>query len=147
MLRDGQRSHSPYGCCGTFHGGQCELSYTYLPPYSPDFNPIELVFGWIKGRISGKTEGNMCQVIEETISSVSNEKINNFISFALASQKFLTFPVIVALFLVVNICQQKMKQENMIFQGNGAEISNRRTITYHTRHAICYSSIVLLFLF
>ncbi len=59
-----------------------ELSYTYLPPYSPDFNPIELVFGWIKGRISGKTEDNMYQVIEETISSISNETIIIFISFA-----------------------------------------------------------------
>lgn len=57
-----------------------ELSYTYLPGHYqlPDFNPIEPVFGWIKGRISGKTEDNMYQVIEEAIASISNETIDNF---------------------------------------------------------------------
>lgn len=40
------------------HGGQIEkivqeagCSLLYLPPYSPDLNPIELVWSWIKGRV------------------------------------------------------------------------------------------------
>ena len=26
-------------------------SLLYLPPYSPDFNPIEVAWGWIKGQV------------------------------------------------------------------------------------------------
>jgi transposase len=40
------------------HGGNIEAcvkragcSLLYLPPYSPDFNPIELAWGWIKARV------------------------------------------------------------------------------------------------
>ena len=40
------------------HGGQIEAMVTqagcrllYLPPYSPDFSPIEPAWGWIKSRV------------------------------------------------------------------------------------------------
>ena len=40
------------------HGGEiaalverADCSLLYLPPYSPDFNPIELAWGWIKARV------------------------------------------------------------------------------------------------
>jgi len=40
------------------HGGQIEAlvqaagcSLLYLPPYSPDFSPIELAWSWVKSRV------------------------------------------------------------------------------------------------
>ncbi len=49
LVLDNARSH---------HGGRLSelvseagCSLLYLPPYSPDFNPIELAWGWIKGRV------------------------------------------------------------------------------------------------
>lgn len=42
----------------THHGGRIDeivtsagCSVLYLPPYSPDFNPIELAWSWIKARV------------------------------------------------------------------------------------------------
>ena len=49
LVLDNARSH---------HGGRLSelvtetgCSLLYLPPYSPDFNPIELAWGWLKGRV------------------------------------------------------------------------------------------------
>lgn len=42
-------------------------SLLYLPPYSPDFSPIELAWSWIKGRVRGKEprdDGARCLAIE-----------------------------------------------------------------------------------
>jgi transposase len=45
----------------THHGGELAriveeagCSLLYLPPYSPDFNPIELGWAWIKRRVRGE---------------------------------------------------------------------------------------------
>jgi transposase len=30
---------------------ECDIKYLFLPPYSPDFNPTELLWAWLKGRL------------------------------------------------------------------------------------------------
>lgn len=67
------------------HGGDiAELvatagcSLLYLPPYSPDMNPIELAWGWIKGRIRricARNDGTREKSIEATITALPREFI------------------------------------------------------------------------
>jgi transposase len=64
FLQDGLLPHLPQGSvlvldnARIHHGGNVETcvkkagcSLLYLPPYSPDFNPIELAWSWIKARV------------------------------------------------------------------------------------------------
>jgi len=65
------------------HGGKIEelvtgsdCSVLYLPPYSPDFNPIELAWGWIKGqvrRICPRNDESREQAISSTIRAMPQD--------------------------------------------------------------------------
>ncbi|MDR3299205.1 MAG: transposase, partial [Candidatus Accumulibacter sp.] len=52
---------------------ECRIKYLFLPPYSPDFNPIELFWSYmksilrkIKARTHEKLEGGIKLVLENT---------------------------------------------------------------------------------
>jgi transposase len=60
-------------------GRGCEL--IYLPPYSPDFNPIEEVFSKIKGilrRIETRTREVLVGALDEAISAVTARDARGF---------------------------------------------------------------------
>ena len=44
----------------------------FIPPYSPEFNPIEGVFHILKHKIRSKNEVVTIKVIEETIKEITN---------------------------------------------------------------------------
>lgn len=49
LVLDNARIHHRSSLTQAVEKAGCSL--LYLPPYSPDFNPIELVWSWIKGRV------------------------------------------------------------------------------------------------
>ena len=65
------------------HGGQvlalveqAGCSVLYLPPYSPDFSPIELVWGWVKQRVRAvgpRDEATRQRAIDEAVSAIPPE--------------------------------------------------------------------------
>jgi transposase len=57
----------------------CEL--LYLPPYSPDFNPIEEAFAKVKGvlrKVEARTREALVEAIGTAISTVSAQDAQNF---------------------------------------------------------------------
>ncbi len=64
------------------------MPLVYLPPYSPDYNPIELVFGWIKRWTKTKERVTDIQgVINEAICNISVDIINAFIDHCMSNWK------------------------------------------------------------
>jgi transposase len=60
-------------------GRGCEL--LYLPPYSPDFNPIEEAFAKIKGllrEVEARTREALVEAIGAAISTVSAQDARGF---------------------------------------------------------------------
>jgi transposase len=65
------------------HGGQIEqivsgagCSVLYLPPYSPDFSPIELAWGWVKAfvrRRRPRDEASRGEAVAQAIASLPAE--------------------------------------------------------------------------
>jgi transposase len=65
------------------HGGDIEkivsaagCSVLYLPPYSADFSPIELAWGWIKGfvrRLCPRDEASRAAAVEKAVASLPAE--------------------------------------------------------------------------
>lgn len=49
LVLDNARSHYGGEIAALVEAAGCSL--LYLPPYSPDFNPIELAWSWLKGRV------------------------------------------------------------------------------------------------
>ena len=69
-----------------------DINYKYLPPYSPDLNPIENVFGVKKSRYSNannniKTKCQMIRLINETIENMNRDI--NFNNFYIRMREFL----------------------------------------------------------
>jgi transposase len=57
----------------------CKL--LYLPPYSPDFNPIEQAFSKVKGllrRAEGRTREALIEAMGTALSAVSRRKVRGF---------------------------------------------------------------------
>lgn len=59
------------------HGGEITkiveaagCSITYLPPYSPDLNPIEMAWGWIKDKVRCATPREDAERIKEIESAI-----------------------------------------------------------------------------
>jgi transposase len=74
LVLDNARAH---------HGGRLAeivvragCSLLYLPPYSPDFNPIELAWGWIKTRVrrlAPRDVRRRLEAIQQAIESLPTE--------------------------------------------------------------------------
>ncbi len=57
-------------------------SLMYLPPYSPDFNPIEMVFAKLKAdlrKAAKRTIEDLCQRISQTLQTYSKEECMAYI--------------------------------------------------------------------
>jgi len=60
-------------------------SLHYLPPYSPDFNPIEMGFSQIKAglrKAARRTVDAVCQEVASILKSFSPEHCSNFFKHA-----------------------------------------------------------------
>lgn len=65
------------------HGGQVAAlaeqagcSLLYLPPYSPDFSPIELVWSWVKHKVRAagpRDEATRQQAVNEAVKAIPPE--------------------------------------------------------------------------
>ena len=58
----------------------------YLPPYSPDLNPIEEAFSKIKGlflrRVEARTREALVEAMGEALSAVSQKDVRGFFEHA-----------------------------------------------------------------
>jgi transposase len=73
VVMDNLTAHKGERVRELIEGGECELLY-YLPPYSPDFNPIEEAFAKIKGvlrKVEARTREALVEAMGTAISAVS----------------------------------------------------------------------------
>ncbi len=59
----------------------CNIKYLFIPRYSPDFNPIELLWAYMKGvlrKLKARTREKLNEAIDFALSSVSLEYIEHW---------------------------------------------------------------------
>jgi transposase len=74
LILDNARSHHGGKIAEIVAAAGCSL--LYLPPYSPDFNPIELAWGWIKNLVRKIAPRDSCtrlEAIQLAIASLPDE--------------------------------------------------------------------------
>ena len=57
----------------------------YLPPYSPDLNPIELAFSKLKAllrKAAARSVDDLCQVIADSLDEISPQECINYFRHA-----------------------------------------------------------------
>jgi transposase len=67
LVMDNARIHHRQTLHEIIEAAGCRI--VYLPPYSPDFNPIELVWSWLKDRVrllAPRTDEHRQQTIQES---------------------------------------------------------------------------------
>ena len=60
---------------------ECNINYMYLPRYSPDFNPIELLWALMKSylrKAKARTREKLDEAIKHVLDSLSLEYISNW---------------------------------------------------------------------
>lgn len=83
IIMDNLSSHKISGVRAAIEAAHAEL--LYLPPYSPDLNPIENVFAKIKAFLrkrARRTVDGLCNAIAEAIETVSAHDCKNCFSHA-----------------------------------------------------------------
>jgi len=83
VVMDNLRSHKVAGVREAIEGAGCRL--LYLPPYSPDLNPIEMAFSKLKGllrRAAERTAEGLREAIERLAGAVTPEDARNYIRHA-----------------------------------------------------------------
>ena len=81
VVMDNLSSHKSPRIASLIQAGGFELRY--LPPYSPDFNPIEQMWSKVKAYLKGKkarTEEALFEAIGEAISQVTLEDARGYFS-------------------------------------------------------------------
>lgn len=61
---------------------KCGITVLFLPPYSPDFNPIELMWAYVKKilkKLKARTYDKLISAIDKALSSVSTDLISAWI--------------------------------------------------------------------
>jgi transposase len=79
LVMDNLSSHKTQKVRELVEGGGCEL--LYLPPYSPDLNPIEEAFSKIKGilrKIEARTREALVEALGHALSLVTEEDARGF---------------------------------------------------------------------
>jgi len=76
MLLDNSSVHRSKLVCQTLE--ECGIKYIFLPPYSPDFNPIELMWAWLKTYLR-KAKARTHKKPEKAIARGLNELKTEFI--------------------------------------------------------------------
>ena len=55
-----------------------QVNYRFLSPYSPEYNPIELLFGWIKRRIAGVGGDKVREAVSKALQEVTPELLQSW---------------------------------------------------------------------
>lgn len=79
IVLDNARIHKGGKIQRIVEGAGCSL--LYLPPYSPDFSPIEPAWGWIKNRVRlhcPRDEKSRAAAVEESVQAVPPEFAPNW---------------------------------------------------------------------
>jgi transposase len=79
VVMDNLSAHKGGGVKEIIEGRGCEV--LYLPPYSPDFNPIEQAFSKVKGllrRAQARTRQALIEAMGEALSAVSARDVRGF---------------------------------------------------------------------
>jgi transposase len=58
---------------------ECGIKYLFLPPYSPDLNPIELMWAWLKSFLR-KAKARTRQKLDDAVSYALNSLKPDFIA-------------------------------------------------------------------
>jgi len=83
VVMDNLGAHRPKRVRELIEGRGCEL--IYLPPYSPDYNPIEEAFSKIKGflrRVQARTREALVEAMGQALSTVSAGDARSFFEHA-----------------------------------------------------------------
>lgn len=60
---------------------ECQIKYIFLPPYSPDYNPIELLWAFMKNilkTLKARTQDALENAVSYALDSVSLDSIANW---------------------------------------------------------------------
>lgn len=55
------------------------IHFIWLPPYSPEHNPIEHVWGWAKDQIANRSGASMKELKKEFLENINSRKFNYFL--------------------------------------------------------------------
>jgi transposase len=83
VIMDNLPAHKVAGVAAAIEAVDAEL--LYLPSYSPDFNPIEMLFSKLKSLIrkgAWRTQEELWQGIGEVIEKVSSQECRNYLKHA-----------------------------------------------------------------
>lgn len=83
VIMDNLSAHKVAGVADAIEAVKAEL--LYLPPYSPDLNPIEMLFSKLKSLIrkgAWRTQEDLWQGIGRTTAKVSSRECRNYLSHA-----------------------------------------------------------------
>ena len=61
--------------------GECGIKHLFLPPYSPDLNPIELMWAWLKSylrKVKARTRKKLEDAISCALDSLESEFVANW---------------------------------------------------------------------
>ena len=79
VIMDNLAVHKSPTVAHWLHAAGAEL--WYLPPYSPDFNPIELMWSKVKAALrcaQARTQETLCDAIANALNEVTPEQSHNF---------------------------------------------------------------------
>jgi len=83
VIMDNLPAHKVSGVRKAIEGAGASL--LYLPPYSPDFNPIEMAFAKLKAllrKAAARTVDELWQTIAEALEAFTTEECRNYFTAA-----------------------------------------------------------------
>ena len=79
VVMDNLAAHKSHAIAQMLQTAGAEL--WYLPPYSPDFNPIELMWSKVKAALrsaKARTQEALCEAIAQALEDITPEQSYNF---------------------------------------------------------------------
>ncbi len=83
LILDNLSIHKNKACLELLKKHQIEV--IFQPPYSPEYNPIEFVWGWVKKSLRRGIERNIDDLVQQFMNKIKQTNINLIKSFALKS--------------------------------------------------------------
>ena len=83
LIMDNLSIHKNKACLELLKKHQIEV--IFQPPYSPEYNPIEFVWGWVKKSLRRGIERNIDDLVQQFMNKIKQTNINLIKSFALKS--------------------------------------------------------------